>query len=83
MFKSTDELKAFILWAKKEQLKQVKIGDIEFIVSDAALTTSVIDAITKDLSEPVTNPRFEPRPTIDKDGRPVPQEDPDLYFSVR
>lgn len=36
MFKSPKELKNFIIWAKNNKIKRVKVGDIEVEISDLA-----------------------------------------------
>jgi len=37
MFKTIEDLKAFVLWAKKEQVASFKAGDIEVVISPYAL----------------------------------------------
>lgn len=49
MFKTTDELKSFILWAKSTKVLQLKVGDIEVIFAPHALQ----DANEPDLTSPV------------------------------
>jgi hypothetical protein len=53
MFKNTDELKEFIIWAKEQGLKSVKTDNISFEVSDYELVkkftsqTTVLSEIEK------------------------------------
>jgi hypothetical protein len=48
MFKSQDELKAFILWAKEQKLKRIRISDVEVEISDVALIESLsVDQISQ------------------------------------
>ena len=79
MFKTIDELKAFLLWAKKEKIDAVKVGDVEVHFNN----TAMLDNIT-DLSEK-TQEEHEVRKVVEEQLGEMPKnidEDPDLYHSV-
>lgn len=40
MFKSTDEIKQFILWCKEEKVQQFQIGEVAVVLSNLALVES-------------------------------------------
>ena len=69
MFKTLDELKAFILWAKKNQLSSVKVGDIQVEISQIGILESSGHIAPTDKSKPLPNiPKTEE------------EEDEDLLF---
>lgn len=37
MFETEDKLKEFILWAKKNKVRHVKVGSVEFTLSNGAI----------------------------------------------
>lgn len=43
MFKTSEELKAFIIWAKSQGLKKAKVGDIEFELSELSYVNEMTD----------------------------------------
>lgn len=43
MFSNIEELKEFIIWAKKEQLQVIKVGDVEIHVSPQGLMPEAYD----------------------------------------
>jgi hypothetical protein len=45
-FKNIEELKTFILWAKKEQLAAFQVGEVSFTFSDARIMTESLNAPT-------------------------------------
>jgi len=57
MFKTVQELQDFILWAKAEKVKRLKIGDVEVEISDYALVEDLmtIQSQTKSSTEPQKN----------------------------
>lgn len=59
---SISELKDLILWAKKEKVSVIKLGDVQFELSIMALTQDLQDLAnpeaTKDLSVPANSPRL-------------------------
>jgi hypothetical protein len=73
MFKTTDELKTFILWAKKEGLKRVKVGEVEFELSDLTLAAAMSNVQPSD------------GPTRDASTGSIPDitDDELLYMSAR
>lgn len=74
MFKNIDELKDFIIWAKSEKVKAVKVGEISVELSDLALTADLLDIETpKDLAMP-------PASTKLPDGNTETPEDEQLLF---
>jgi hypothetical protein len=64
MIKTVSELKEFIVWAKSQKVKSVKLGDIHVELSDLALISDLQDissseAISqKDLSVPASSPKL-------------------------
>jgi hypothetical protein len=53
MFDDIDQLKQFIVWAKSQKLARVKVGDIEFDVSNIGLIEASPD-IEKTLEKVTT-----------------------------
>lgn len=47
MFKTIKELQDFILWAKAEKLKRLKVGDVEIEISDYALVADLLPSISQ------------------------------------
>ncbi len=43
MFKTSEELKAFILWAKNNGVQQVSAGKVTVVFSDYAVAAAVLD----------------------------------------
>lgn len=67
MFKSIDELKAFILWAKKNQLSSVKVGDIQVEISQIGILESSGHLVPTDKSKPMPNlPKTEEKEDDDE-----------------
>jgi hypothetical protein len=50
MIKSIKELKEFIIWAKKQGIKDIKIGDNAFSISDYELAKNVVNEATYGVS---------------------------------
>lgn len=50
MIKTIKEFKEFIVWAKKEGLREVKIGEFEFFVSDYEIAKNVVNEATYESS---------------------------------
>jgi hypothetical protein len=72
MFKNVQELQDFILWAKTEKVKRLKVGDVEVEISDYAL---VQDLYQTPLSQPSTT---EPQ-KVDEINR-IKKEEEDLLL---
>ncbi len=43
MISNIQELKDLIIWAKSQSIQSLKIGDVEFKISDIALSQTLID----------------------------------------
>lgn len=71
MFKTQEELKEFLLWAKQEKVVRVKIADIEVEFSGLAL---IEEANLNTATEPKSGEELKPQET-DK-------EDEMLYWST-
>lgn len=50
MFKNVEELRDFILWAKSEKLKRIKVGEVEVEISDYALAEDLLPSTSQTLS---------------------------------
>lgn len=55
MFKTVDQLKEFIIWAKKQKVQEVHVGKVVILFSTLALT--------EDLT---SEPDYEPKPTTEE-----------------
>ena len=73
MFKTPEQLKEFILWAKEHKLKRVKVGTIEVEISDLAFIES-LDALPSQIESKVGG---QPGEEADKK-----EEDDLLYWST-
>ncbi|MEZ0208572.1 MAG: hypothetical protein ACAH17_00140 [Candidatus Paceibacterota bacterium] len=62
MIKDLSELQNFILWAKSQKLKSVRVGECQFEFSDQALNSDLPDVTEpeakKDLSVPPSSPKL-------------------------
>lgn len=77
MFKTQDELKAFIIWAKEQKIQRIKIDKIEVEISNLAFIDGLEMA---PLRQPAT---IKPVPSSDKEPAKAEEtEDPDLFWSV-
>jgi hypothetical protein len=78
---TVSELKDLILWAKKEKVAVIKIGDVQFELSQLALVSDMPDfsgqSEAKDLSVPASSPR------LPNGNQQVNEDDDDLYYSSR
>lgn len=83
MVKTVEELKELILWAKKERIQALKVGDIEVHMSALAFTDvpdiSAPDSATKDLSSTTKTSDV----TLDGDSLSKEEEDAILFHSSR
>lgn len=79
MFKTVDELKEFILWAKDQKVQSVKVDNIEFTMSNYALIQDLIGPTSQTSS---TKPRVEEVVPPIPDPTKPPPEDPDLFWSA-
>jgi len=52
VFKTVEELKAFILWAKSEKIARIKVGDVEAEMSNVALLPEAYSSITQSQTQP-------------------------------
>lgn len=73
MFKSPSELQEFIVWAKEQKIKRVKVDNIEFEISDLAL----IEGIEPLVSQTPTSASSAPEQEAAKK-----EEDDLLYWST-
>jgi hypothetical protein len=78
MFKSVDELKAFITWAKNNHVKRVKVGEIEVEVSDIAF---IPEFNSPNISHTQANPELIASIPANKEQEAI-KEDEDLFWSV-
>jgi hypothetical protein len=69
MFKSIEELKSFIIWAKQNQLSSVKVGEFQVEISQIGILESSGHLAPTDKSKPI--------PSIPKTEE---DEDEDLLF---
>lgn len=84
MINSIEELKEFILWAKSQKVKSIKLGDINVEMSDLAFIGDFQDLGTPerekqmpDISVPPTSPR------LPEGNQQSKEEDEELYWSAR
>jgi hypothetical protein len=78
--KSVDELKDLVGWAEAAGLKQVKIGNIEFVFSDYQLAKRVMSELSP---APTTPAKPNDAKDITNSDQPVrPEDDPDLFWST-
>jgi hypothetical protein len=78
MFKTVDELKEFVIWARSQKVKQIKVDNIEVVMSDMAF----IEDLTGLPSQTLAAPKAE-TPNIADPLNGPPLDDPDLFYSVR
>lgn len=74
MIKSVGELKDLLIWAKKEKISAIKIGDIEVHFNNLAFLDNNIE-IPKDVKIEDLVDDEKPENPVDID------DDPDLYLS--
>ena len=73
MFKTTQDLKEFILWCQQAKIKAVKVGDVEVQFSDLAF----LDVITQQMEQPASEERDTSKTLVDT----APEEsDEELLF---
>ena len=60
MFTTLSELKEFVIWAKEQKLKRVRIKDIEIEISDIAL----VDDLMTSTSQPVNKTEPQENDTV-------------------
>jgi hypothetical protein len=81
MITDINELKEFILWAKAQKVKSIKLGEIHIELSDLALIEGLseqsAEAVTRDLSVPPSSPR------LPNGNAQANEDDEDLFFSTR
>lgn len=74
MFKTVQEIQEFIVWAKSQKIKKIKLKGVEVEISELAF----IDTIAPQASE-YTKPQEN---QIDNQTKNE-EEDPDLFYSAR
>lgn len=73
LFKDTQALKDFIVWAKAEKIKRFKVDNVEIEISDYGL---IGDLLQSGLSESTTAPLSE----VQKTPEQIQKEEEDLLF---
>lgn len=77
MFKSSDELKRFILWCKSNKIKTFKNSDIQFELSDLAFVEDLVDPEPADKMKEVDLPDSDTFADMDPEAG---KEDEDLLY---
>lgn len=77
MFKNVDELKAFIQWAKAEQVQSFSVGDVKIDISPIFFTEQLLNPPTSN-SEPTMKPSSK---RWLEDPEAVKDDDELLYWS--
>lgn len=73
MFKDIEQIKSFIIWAREQKIKKIKLKGIEVEISDLAFIDSLT---TQSQAINSTNSEQNQQDTVDINN------DPDLYGSV-
>lgn len=81
MIDSVEELKALILWAKKEGVRKLQVGNISVLISHSALSGGNSEPLPKNPDSSGNSERkLNPEPL---DGAEVDLDnDPDLFHSA-
>lgn len=72
MFKTADELKQFLTWAKDQQIVRVEVGDVKVEFSPLA---AIKESMLQDLENGSASTLADSEPSTKKD------DDEDLYWS--
>lgn len=76
MIKSIEELKQFILWAKEQEIKSLKVGEVEIHISDIYFANRLMNPPSDSLPEhKPSSKRFIDDDQADED------DDDLLYYS--
>lgn len=68
MFKNIDELKDFIVWAKKQQIKSLTVGEVSVEVSDVYYANELVNGNSEPIPEyKPSSKRFIDDPQTDVD----------------
>ena len=78
MVTSLSELKDLIIWAKAQKVQSLKVGEVEFTLSNYALIEDLIGLTSQ--TSTVSQKTEEVVPPIPDPTKP-PQDDPDLFWS--
>ncbi len=82
MFKTTKELKEFIVWAKSQGIQQVSVGKVVVVFSPYALAESAIDGLGN--AEKTPDEHKDTSKTLIDTSKSTSSDDEDLlYYSAQ
>ncbi len=84
MFKTVEQLKEFIIWAKDQKVQEVHVGKVVVVFSALALTESLYNEPEHyDTQKPQTEERDTSKTLVDDEPEAADNEDDLLYYSSR
>jgi len=82
MLATIDDVKELILWAKQEKIKEIKIGNLHFVISDVAITEQYLQSQPEELKDNEST-SLSSKTMVDTLEQEPKEIEEDLYWSSR